>query len=788
MPRKQTLTKNLLQFRKVGCGCNVGRCSLKWTKNREFMYTPHTDDNFSFLYCVAASLYCGDSYKEKSKLCRDPRKHKGIMEEMQKLVTTGLKFPLSTTDIDEFERLNKYQILINVIWTDDRCTSVRREYMGVEMFANRQNVSAPDDVRVVNILYSSPERSYHYPLKLKMLFPSPKSSMLKSKENARLEICPNCLCRKWSQAAFETHLKVCRPGKPSNIVMSDNPITFINIQNTTLARVIGICDFETLSEKIYCSICKSYKCVCPIATKKVFAHKPFCYSLVFIDTIEEKIIFKRTYSGMDCMDDFMSTLDGMLDSLREYVSRYEPIIMTAEDESKYGKAKICDACLHPFQIHDRIVRDHDHFSGLYRGACHNKCNLSRRKGTTVPLYAHNFVGFDGHLIVKKLAKMKNRRVELLARNRQKIRQIKLDTFFVFKDSLEFLNASLDSLVKLMKDSGDSFKYIYQHEKINEDSDRRDTRAEMFTRKGVMPYEYASSIDKLIQTKGIPPRASFYSTLTDTSVSEQNYQFAKNFYDEFECSNLLEYCMLYCECDTLLLSDVFLRTRKLLFEKFQLDACKYLSLPSFSYDVMLRMSRVSLDPLPDTDTYDFFRSSIRGGVSYISERYVNVHDTPLSEDAILDPNVNANSSILYLDMNNLYGYGLCQPLPTGQYHWFDEKEIQDFKLSDIDSVNVGYTLEVDLLYPQDLHDYHDSYPLAPENRIIPATWLSSTSKECHQKIYGNKTYSPKKLLTTLKDKRKYVVSGRNLKYYLEMGMVLDKIHRIISYNQAPFIKM
>ena len=786
MPRQVNLTKNRIQFNRVGCGCNTRKCALKWTDRREYMYTPHTNDNYSFLYCVAASLFCGKSTAAKRTLVRDPRNHEGIMREMRKFNITGLKFPLDITDVRVFERINQYQFLINVISTNDKCTTVQREYMGVEMFANLTNVTAPDNVRVVNILYSSTSQSYHYPIKLTSFFPSLNCSKQKLKEQSQLHICPNCLCRKWRKTAFDKHLKVCRPGKPSNIIMSKDPIIFKNFAHTTLTRVIGVYDFETLSEKVYCQICESYKCICSVATKNVFAHNPFCYSLVFVDTIEEKIIFSKTYSGSDCMDNFMTTLDGILDSLREYVLRYEPIIMTDEDKRLHQEAQVCDACRHPFQIHDRIVRDHDHFSGLYRGACHNKCNLSRRKATTVPIYAHNFVGFDGNFIVKKLALMKKRHIKLMARNRQKIRQIQLSRFFVFKDSLEFLNASLDSLVKLMKDSGDTFKYIYQHERINEKPEKRGIRAEMFTRKGVMPYEYASSIQKLVQTKRIPPKDSFYSTLTEDTVSDQNYQFAKKFYEEFECKNLLDYVLLYCECDTLLLVDVFLRTRKLLFEKFQLDSCKYLSLPAFSYDVMLKMTDVSLDPLPDTETYDFFRSSIRGGVSYMAERYVNVHGASLSEDA--NATAEANSSILYVDMNNLYGYGLSQALPTGDFHWFDETEIENFKLSDIDSDDMGYTLEVDLSYPEHLHDYHDTYPLAPENKVIPKTWLSSTSRECHQHIYGNMSYSSQKLLTTLKDKKMYVVSGRNLKYYVEMGMVLDKIHRIISYSQKPFIKM
>ena len=77
---------------------------------------------------------------------------------------------------------------------------------------------------------------------------------------------------------------------------------------------------------------------------------------------------------------------------------------------------------------------------------------------------------------------------------------------------------------------------------------------------------------------------------------------------------------------------------------------------------------------------------------------------------------------------------------------------------------GYILEVDLLYPKELHDFHSDLPLAPENQNLP------------------------KLLSTLYDKEKYVVHYTSLKQYLKKGLKLEKIHKILEFNQSDWLKV
>merc|ERR1712115_137949 len=98
---------------------------------------------------------------------------------------------------------------------------------------------------------------------------------------------------------------------------------------------------------------------------------------------------------------------------------------------------------------------------------------------------------------------------------------------------------------------------------------------------------------------------------------------------------------------------------------------------------------------------------------------------------------------------------------------------------------GYFLEVDLEYPEELHDFHDTYPCAPEKLKIEEKYLSDHQKEPGKKC-GAK-FGSEKLCLTLKPKEKYILHYRNLKQYLSLGLKLSKVHRVLKFKQSPWLK-
>ena len=123
-------------------------------------------------------------------------------------------------------------------------------------------------------------------------------------------------------------------------------------------------------------------------------------------------------------------------------------------------------------------------------------------------------------------------------------------------------------------------------------------------------------------------------------------------------------------------------------------------------------------------------------------------------------------IQYLDANNLYGWAMTQKLPTHGFKWMDIDIPSVIKLLEKKDTKTGYIFEVDLEYPQSLWEEHNDYPLAPE------------------KIKLNKV---EKLVSTLLPKTHYVLHYKNLKQYLEEGMILKNVHRGIKFYQLPWME-
>ena len=130
--------------------------------------------------------------------------------------------------------------------------------------------------------------------------------------------------------------------------------------------------------------------------------------------------------------------------------------------------------------------------------------------------------------------------------------------------------------------------------------------------------------------------------------------------------------------------------------------------------MLKMTGVTLEKINDPDKFMFFEQGKRGGASYINKRYSEA---------------SKSKQILYLDMTNFYGHAMSQYLPYPNFKWVKNIDKIEQKLMRIKNNNsTGYILEVDLEYPEKLHDIHNDYPLAPEKINIPKEWLFDYSLE------------------------------------------------------------
>ena len=242
-------------------------------------------------------------------------------------------------------------------------------------------------------------------------------------------------------------------------------------------------------------------------------------------------------------------------------------------------------------------------------------------------------------------------------------------------------------------------------------------------------------------------------------------------------------LLYVKTDSILLCDVFENFRDLCLEYYGLDPCHYFSLPGFGWDAMLKMTGVEIELMSDINMYTFIEQNLRGGITTINHRHFKANNKYLDDF----DDTQASSYIMYVDANNLYGVGLSSKMPIKDYRWLTESEIIALALLDIDTDgDYCYILEVDLHYPDNLHDAHNCYPLAVESKIIQESDLSPFNQE-FLKEHKQKFNPTRKLCPDFKDKIKYVCSLKNLQFYLRHGLQLKKVHRVLTAYQTAFMK-
>ena len=244
--------------------------------------------------------------------------------------------------------------------------------------------------------------------------------------------------------------------------------------------------------------------------------------------------------------------------------------------------------------------------------------------------------------------------------------------------------SLDSLVENLKKDGESaFKQTRRHFKDP-------VKRSLIMRKGIFPYEYMSSREKFQDTQ-LPHIDHFYSKLSDSKCSEEDYKHAQAVWETFDIKDMQGYHDLYLLSDVLLLADVFESFRWFSMRNYQLDPAHYYTSPGLSFDACLKMTKAKIELLTDPDSLLFFESAIRGGVSMITHRHAKANNPEVSGYNSDE----AHSYIQYYDANNLYGWAMSQPLPTGDFKFM---EIQDFYNIDWmlipDDAKTGFMLEVD----------------------------------------------------------------------------------------------
>ncbi|RLU21196.1 hypothetical protein DMN91_005569 [Ooceraea biroi] len=161
---------------------------------------------------------------------------------------------------------------------------------------------------------------------------------------------------------------------------------------------------------------------------------------------------------------------------------------------------------------------------------------------------------------------------------------------------------------------------------------------------------------------------------------------------------------------------------------------------------------------------FVERGVRGGLSQCSHGYVRANNSYVPSYDPSEP----SSYLMYYDVNNLYGWAMCQRLPRGgEFRWVEDVSTLDVHAIPSDSPT-GYILEVDLEYPRHLHDTHADLPFCPTREAPPDK-------------------RQEKLLATLCDKQRYVIHYRTLQQCTSHGLRVARIHRALEFAQSTWLR-
>ncbi|XP_071573140.1 uncharacterized protein [Temnothorax nylanderi] len=549
LTRILNLTVNVNRYNPLRAGCHLQL--PQDIKSKYAVINVLSMDNACFAWAVTAALHPAERHSARES----SYPHYSTVLDVR-----DIEFPMTLSQIKHFERLNN--ISVNVYTIEEQKTSTVLPIRLTDCTSDKH----------VNLLYVQDPRDnnvghFAWIKNLSRLV----SSQL-SKHAGRKYFCDRCLHYFSSSDKLQSHTVECRKINKCAIRLpsEDNKwLTFKNHSRKERLPFVVYADLECVLKKTQPET---------EHTSYAYQHHRVCSIAYYVQcSYDETLSAYRFRRDNDCVAWFAKELKGLAHRVKNILSDIVCMVeLTRDERETFHSATQCHICEKPFALDDNRVRDHCHLTGRYRGPAHSTCNLNYKDSHFIPVIFHNLSGYDAHFIIKEIAAAFEGSIDVLPITKEKYisftKHVKdtadrsdsrSDIKLRFIDSYKFLSASLAKLASFL--DKDKLKIIRSKFSALSDDD-----FELLTQKGVFPYEYVDSVEKL----------------------EDTYAQANN---------------------------------------------KYM---------------LSYDPLKPS------------------------------------------SYLMYFDVNNLYGWAMCRPLPYAEFRWVEDVSNFDFNAIALDSPT-GYILEVDL---------------------------------------------------------------------------------------------
>lgn len=602
-------------------------------------------DEMCFKWAILSNIY---------EAKHNPHRLSHYLKYSDKLNFEGIDFPVRLDQIDKFTRQNE-KISVNVYYYDDEdscirslrvSTDVRERHIHLLLLfkesKNNDGESGGTTADKVKAFLNDGPIQMHY-CWIKNLSGLVGAQL--SKNGHKKHICDRCLNYFTTADILERHLKNCNSG--CTILMPTEEakwIKFENHKNWLKAPFVIYADTESFLKnlsveernRVFSEKCK---------TKAYQQHHVYSVGYYFkCEFDSSKSYYATSGNRPDCIEWFMDELEAISKRVIKMIHSVQPMHRLDPDEEAYVRdlSNVCFICEKPFALSEQRHRDHCHFTGKFRGVAHARCNLNFQETRTIPVIMHNLSGYDSHLFIKQLALKITGDVTIIPLNAEEYisftktvetstpRKTKIKLKFL--DSFRFMAESLSKLSSTIPRSEKRILYAECEKTYSPNLIR------MLEQKGVFPYDYVDSFERLSET-ALPPQEAFYNQLNGEKLSNNDYKFALEIWKKFKIKTIGEYSELYMKTDVLLLADVFENFRSTCHRIYKLDPAHYYTSPGLSFDAMLKHTDVEIELQTDIEKFIFCERGIRGGISQCSKRYIKPNNKFM-------PNYNPKKETIY----------------------------------------------------------------------------------------------------------------------------------------------
>lgn len=517
------------------------------------MNVQNVKDEKCFIWAVLAALYNISTNPER--VSTYPINHDELFN------LSNIQFPTPICQISKFEKQN--DISVNVYGLEFN------EKLKTHVVVGPLHYTKCKKDKHINLLYFKNEDHAHYAW-IKSL-----SRLLYdqiSKRKTKKYICDRCLQYFGRLDILDLHIKDCELNDAVKIEMPNDQqkwLKFENYNHKERHPFVVYADFECLTTPIE-------TCQPNIDTSYTTAyqhHIPCAIGYQVVCSYDDSLSYYNSYCGPEASKWFMNELRKIADNVQIKHKNILPVQMTSEDYINFDKTNVCHICETTFDNGNCSkvkVKDHCHLTGKYRGAAHQKCNLKYQNQKFIPVFFHNFTGYDSHLLVKEFSGLTGE-INVIPTSEEKFISISITLNKMkirFLDTYRFMQSSLEKLVSYMHP--ELFTLMHTHYTDNEER-------KLLMRKGVFPYDFMSNWECLQETQ-LPPDTMFYSKLTNKHISKEDYIHAQRVWNIFKIKNFGEYMELYLKTDVLLLADVFENFRNICLNSYRLDPVYYYTTP------------------------------------------------------------------------------------------------------------------------------------------------------------------------------------------------------------------